>query len=183
MPAKPAPTTMASNSGMAGDGFASGMGGRSFRNGRAASLGCPCPSSRWFRAWFAGPAAFGKRALASAREGDMIGRGGRTPLRTGKGEKAMPEEDPRVLYAADRTVLAAERTYAAWVRTGLVSLVAGVGAKTSLGSVLPEWAILFNATLLVLFSAFCFGVAVWRDLKPGTILRNGPTCGGCRAWC
>ena len=77
------------------------------------------------------------------------------------------QDDPRVLYAADRTVLAAERTYAAWVRTGLVSLVAGVGAKTSLGSVLPEWAILFNASLLVLFSGFCFAVAVWRDLRPG----------------
>jgi putative membrane protein len=77
------------------------------------------------------------------------------------------QNDPRVLYAADRTVLAAERTYAAWVRTGLVSLVAGVGAKTSLGSVLPEWAILFNASLLVLFSGFCFAVAVWRDLRPG----------------
>ena len=77
------------------------------------------------------------------------------------------DNDPRVLYAADRTVLAAERTYAAWVRTGLVSLVAGVGAKASLGGVLPEWAILFNATLLILFSAFCFAVAVWRDLRPG----------------
>jgi putative membrane protein len=49
----------------------------------------------------------------------------------------------------------------------LFSLVAGVGAKTSLGSVLPEWAILFNATFLVLFSAFCFAVAVWREIKPG----------------
>ncbi len=45
--------------------------------------------------------------------------------------------------------------------------MAGVGAKTSLGSVLPEWAILFNASLLVLFSAFCFAVAVWRDIRPG----------------
>ena len=81
----------------------------------------------------------------------------------------MPDasDDPRVPYAADRTVLAAERTYAAWVRTGLVSLAAGVGAKTSLGSNLPEWAILFFASLLVLFSAFCFAVAVWRDLRPG----------------
>jgi len=79
----------------------------------------------------------------------------------------MAEDDPRVPYAADRTVLAAERTYAAWVRTGLVALAAGVGAKTTLGSVVPEWVILFEATLLVLFSAFCFAVAVWRDLKPG----------------
>jgi putative membrane protein len=76
------------------------------------------------------------------------------------------EDDPRVLYAADRTVLAAERTYAAWVRTGLTALIAGVGAKASLGSVLPEWAILFNATLLVLFSAF-FAAAVWREERPG----------------
>lgn len=79
----------------------------------------------------------------------------------------MADDDPRILYAADRTVLAAERTYAAWVRTGLVALAAGVGAKTSLGQVLPEWAILFNASLLVLFSAFCFAAAVWRDLRPG----------------
>jgi putative membrane protein len=78
-----------------------------------------------------------------------------------------PGDDPRIPYAADRTVLAAERTYAAWVRTGLVALAAGVGAKTSLGGVLPEWVILFEASLLVLFSAFCFAVAVWRDLKPG----------------
>ena len=47
----------------------------------------------------------------------------------------MPDDqnDPRVFYAADRTVLAAERTYAAWVRTGLVSLVAGVGATVRQG--------------------------------------------------
>ena len=79
----------------------------------------------------------------------------------------MAEDDPRVLYAADRTVLAAERTYAAWVRTGLVALVGGVGAKTSLGGVLTEWAILSNATLLVLFSGFCFFAAVWREVRPG----------------
>lgn len=77
------------------------------------------------------------------------------------------DDDPRILYAADRTVLAAERTYAAWVRTGLFLLADGVGAKTTLGRVLPEWTILFNATPLVLFSAFCFAGAVWRDLRPG----------------
>jgi putative membrane protein len=34
---------------------------------------------------------------------------------------------------AAASVLAAERTYAAWVRTGLMSLAAGVGAKTTRG--------------------------------------------------
>jgi putative membrane protein len=77
------------------------------------------------------------------------------------------DDDPRVLYAADRTVLAAERTYAAWVRTGLVSLVAGVGAKTTLGNVLPEWAILLAGSLLVLFAGFCFVAGVWREVWPG----------------
>jgi len=77
------------------------------------------------------------------------------------------DDDPRLLYAADRTVLAAERTYAAWVRTGLVSLAAGVGAKTTLGNVLPEWMILLAGSLLVLFAGFCFVAGVWREIWPG----------------
>lgn len=77
------------------------------------------------------------------------------------------DDDPRLLYAADRTVLAAERTYAAWVRTGLVSLAAGVGAKTTLGNVLPEWMILLAGSLLVLFTGFCFVAGVWREIWPG----------------
>jgi putative membrane protein len=31
--------------------------------------------------------------------------------------------------AADRTVFAAEHTYAAWVRTGLLAMASGIGAK------------------------------------------------------
>jgi putative membrane protein len=75
--------------------------------------------------------------------------------------------DRRTQLAADRTVLAAERTYAAWVRTGLVALAAAVGAKATLGGVLPEWAVLATGTALALFAAFCFAAAVWRELWPG----------------
>jgi putative membrane protein len=75
--------------------------------------------------------------------------------------------DRRTELAADRTVLAAERTYAAWVRTGLVALAAAVGAKKTLGGVLPEWAVLATGTALALFAAFCFAAAVWRELWPG----------------
>src|SRR5438477_9051875 len=69
--------------------------------------------------------------------------------------------------AADRTVFAAERTYAAWVRTGLFALASGVGAKALLSEVVPEWMIFATGSVLVLFSAFCFGAAVWRHLDPG----------------
>ena len=68
--------------------------------------------------------------------------------------------------AADRTVLAAERTYAAWVRTGLYALASGVGAKALLGKVVFPWLATLTGSLLIVFSAFCFAAAVWREWTP-----------------
>lgn len=72
--------------------------------------------------------------------------------------------DRRTQLAADRTVLAAERTYAAWVRTGLTALASGVGARALLEDVVPLWLALATASLLILFSGFCFIAAVWREM-------------------
>jgi inner membrane protein YidH len=69
--------------------------------------------------------------------------------------------------AADRTILAAERTYAAWVRTGLFALASGIGARALLTGLLPEWLIQADASVLIAFSMFCFGAAIWRHLNPG----------------
>jgi uncharacterized protein DUF202 len=69
------------------------------------------------------------------------------------------------VLAADRNILASERTYAAWVRTGLLALGAGIGAR-ALKDV-PNWIVLVNGTLLIAFSLFCFGSAVWRHFHPG----------------
>lgn len=71
--------------------------------------------------------------------------------------------DRRTELAADRTVLAAERTYAAWVRTGLAALASGVGARALLSHILPGWFGAITGSLLIVFSAFCFGAAVWRQ--------------------
>ncbi|QFU14954.1 YidH family protein [Microvirga thermotolerans] len=75
--------------------------------------------------------------------------------------------DRRTELAADRTVFAAERTYAAWVRTGLAALASGIGAKKLLEGVVPAWMVLGTGSLLVLFSAFCFAAAVWRQVFVG----------------
>ena len=77
------------------------------------------------------------------------------------------ELQQRNRLAADRTVLSAERTYAAWVQLGLAALAAGIGAKKLLEGVIPEWMIIGTASLLVFFSSFCFAAAVWRQLWPG----------------
>lgn len=82
-------------------------------------------------------------------------------------EKMKDSADRRTELAADRTVLAAERTYAAWIRTGLASLASGIGAKKLLEGVVPEWMIIATGSVLVLFSAQCFIVAVWREVFPG----------------
>src|SRR5688572_3853019 len=42
--------------------------------------------------------------------------------------------DLNTRLAADRNVLAAERTYAAWVRTGLFALASGIGARALAGA-------------------------------------------------
>jgi inner membrane protein YidH len=82
-------------------------------------------------------------------------------------ERVEDSADRRTQLAADRTMLAAERTYGAWVRTGLIALASGLGAKAGLAGVVPEWMIVANGSVLVLFSAFCFVAAVWRQLNPG----------------
>jgi putative membrane protein len=82
-------------------------------------------------------------------------------------ERIEDSADRRTQLAADRTIFAAERTYAAWVRTGLVALASGIGAKKLLGGIVPDWLIIVNGSVLVIFSAFCFVAAVWRQLDPG----------------
>jgi inner membrane protein YidH len=82
-------------------------------------------------------------------------------------ERIEDSADRRTELAADRTLFAAERTYAAWVRTGLLALASGIGAKQLFTGLMPDWLIIANGTVLVLFSAFCFAAAVWRHLNPG----------------
>lgn len=82
-------------------------------------------------------------------------------------EKIGEKADRRTQLAADRTVLAAERSYAAWMRTGLAALASGVGARTLLAGALGHWLVMAIGSVLILFSGFCFGAAIWRELFAG----------------
>jgi putative membrane protein len=83
---------------------------------------------------------------------------------------AQRSSDRNTQLAVDRTILAAERTYAAWVRTGLAALASGVGARALLAGTLPSWFGAITGSGLILFSAFCFIAAVWRELSTGASL-------------
>src|SRR6185295_14379880 len=61
----------------------------------------------------------------------------------------------------------AERTYAAWIRTGLAALASGVGARALLEGVVHPALAAATGSVLILFSAFCFVAAVWRELWSG----------------
>ncbi len=64
--------------------------------------------------------------------------------------------------ALDRTVLANERTYTAWIRTGLAALAAGLGIAKFMTYLLPLWGIRIIAAVLIVFSALAFLLAAWR---------------------
>ena len=47
------------------------------------------------------------------------------------------------------------------------ALASGVGAQTLLEGALPNWSVRIVGSMLVLFSAFSFAAAVWREARPG----------------
>src|SRR3954471_19351202 len=107
--------------------------------------------------------------LAAQRTAEAAERTKQIAVRTTvAAQRTEASADRRTELAVNRKVLAAERAYAAWVPTGLVSLAAWVGAKKTLVGVLPEWVVMLTGSVLVAFAVFCFVAAVWRELSPGT---------------
>ncbi len=64
--------------------------------------------------------------------------------------------------AVDRTVLANERTYQAWIRTGLASLISALGIEKFINDIEPVWPLMLVTILLLLFSSAAFIISAWR---------------------
>ena len=73
-----------------------------------------------------------------------------------------PDKDKKLIiekqmhWALERTRLAKERTFAAWLRTGLASAIAGLGVVKLLPGLRPEWLGKSIGLLLVFSSALVF---------------------------
>jgi putative membrane protein len=85
------------------------------------------------------------------------------------------DADRRTQMAADRTNLRRRANLLRLGPAGLAALASDVGAKKLLEGVIPEWGIWAVGTVLVLFSAFCFGAAIWRQVFPGPPPRHPDT--------
>ncbi len=78
-----------------------------------------------------------------------------------------PKQDmaqERTEWAEDRTLLAAERTFAGWIRTGLTTIVVALGLQAVFGPFAPTWAPKAVATL---FLAIALGIflAAWLEAR------------------
>lgn len=88
------------------------------------------------------------------------------------------EKTPKILakdrtdLAFHRTILANERTYSAWLRTGLASLVAGIGVPRLLSNTKFPMLIKIIGTIFLLASAGIFIIAFWRFRKENLRLES-----------
>lgn len=81
--------------------------------------------------------------------------------------------DLRDGLAEDRTVLANERTYAAWARTGLTALAAWVAVEKLMVDIVPDWSIRAIAVSLLAFATATFVIGFWRYHRTSSRLRSG----------
>lgn len=71
----------------------------------------------------------------------------------------------RFAYAADRTMLANERTLAAWWRTAMGAIAAAVAFARLFGDVGPDWLVRSGATVLVAFGVMILVLSHRRYLE------------------
>lgn len=76
----------------------------------------------------------------------------------------------RRAFAEDRTALANERTYSAWLRTGLGALASGAAVERVLGQQLPAWATKSVAAALIAAALASFWTGFWRYTHLGSRL-------------
>ncbi len=78
------------------------------------------------------------------------------PGKQHKGENKTELAEDRTDWAQERTLLAKERTFSAWARTGISSMIAGLGIAKFLTSVQPDWVARILGALLIAIGGTIF---------------------------
>ena len=95
---------------------------------------------------------------------------------------ANTEKDHRTNWAEDRTLLANERTFAAWMRTGMACVALAIGLKALFGSTEPTWIAKLIAELFILNAVMIFATATARSERAQRRINahdaNGQSHGG-----
>lgn len=65
----------------------------------------------------------------------------------------------RTDWAADRTILANERTFAGWMRTGMACVALALGLRAVFGEFEPTWLAKAVASMFILLAVFIFWAA------------------------
>lgn len=63
--------------------------------------------------------------------------------------------------ALDRTVLAEERTFSAWVRTGLAGVATGVAIVKLMPEAEPRWLLQLLGGVFIVVGGIAFGLGFW----------------------
>ena len=69
------------------------------------------------------------------------------------------ESKTRTKWAEDRTILANERTFSAWMGTGLGAVGIAIGLKAVFGATDPTWVAKVVASLFLLIAIFIYWIA------------------------
>lgn len=71
-------------------------------------------------------------------------------------------EEQRTDWAMERTVLAKQRTFSAWVRTGLTTMAVGFAVIRLLSEMKPLWMIDTAGAVFILTGGFIIILGFWR---------------------
>lgn len=73
--------------------------------------------------------------------------------------------EARTDWAEDRTVLANERTFAGWMRTGMASVAVAIGLKAVFGDFEPTWIAKATASIFIAAAILIFIAAARQSIK------------------
>jgi putative membrane protein len=65
----------------------------------------------------------------------------------------------RTEWAEDRTILANERTFAGWMRTGMAAVALAIGLRAVFGAFEPTWLAKLVASIFIVLAVFIFWAA------------------------